>query len=280
MHLADYHVHTPLCRHASGWPSEMAARALELGFTELGLSDHNPMPEPFDDWRMDLSELPKYLEAVQQAREQFPQLTIRLGLECDYLPGREDWIEKLATLADWDYLIGSVHYLPEGWEVDHPKYIGRHAGHSEQIWDSYWKTYQACIRSGLFDFVAHPDLPKKFGHKPDGDLRRYYEPTVQALADTGVAYEINTAGLRKDCRELYPAAGFVEIAHSAGIPLLINSDAHAVAELGAGFAEATGMAWSAGYRQVARFEKRARYLVPLASESVHVHGVEKWEAAK
>ena len=264
MHLADYHVHTPLCRHASGWPADMAARALELGFTELGLSDHNPMPEPFDDWRMDLEDLPRYLDAVQEARERYPQLQIRLGLECDYLPGRESWIEQLAAMADWDYLIGAVHYLPEGWEVDHPRYIGRHAGQSAEIWDSYWKTYEACIRSRLFDFVAHPDLPKKFGHRPSGDLRRFYEPAVLALADTGLAYEINTAGLRKDCRELYPASRFVEMACTAGIPLLINSDAHAVPELGAGFQEARRLAWNSGCRKVARFEKRTRFLEPLA----------------
>jgi histidinol-phosphatase (PHP family) len=263
MHLADYHVHTPLCRHATGWPVEMAARAVELGFTELGISDHNPMPGPFDDWRMEIAELPKYLEAVQEAREQFPQLKIRLGLECDYLQGEEAWIEELAAMADWDYLIGSVHYLPEGWEVDHPKYIGRHAGNSEAIWDSYWATYRACIRSGLFDFVAHPDLPKKFGHKPVGDLSRYYEPTIQALADAGMAFEINTAGLRKKCCELYPADAFVHLAHKAGVPLLINSDAHAVEELGAGFSSGVQMAWNAGYRQVARFEKRVRHLVSL-----------------
>jgi histidinol-phosphatase (PHP family) len=263
MHTCDYHVHTPLCRHASGWPVELAARALELGIQELGFADHNPMPEPFDDWRMRIEELPRYLEAVQQAREQFPQLPIRLGLECDYLPGCEAWIETLAGMADWDFLIGSVHYLPEGWEVDHPKYLGRHEGNAEEIWASYWPAYERCIRSGLFDFVAHPDLPKKFGHRPGGDLRRYYEPSVNALAETGIAFEINTAGLRKECRELYPAPEFVRMAAEAGVPLLINSDAHSVLELGAGFEEAVILARESGFTQTARFERRRRRLVPL-----------------
>ncbi len=263
MPLADYHIHTPLCRHATGWPVDLAQRAVHLGFDEIGFADHNPMPALFDDWRMLFDELPQYLDSIAQARSQFPQLNIRLGLECDFLPGQEAWIEKLATLADWDFLIGSVHYLPEGWEVDHPKYIGRHAGAAEEIWTSYWKTYERCIRSGLFDFVAHPDLPKKFGFRPEGDLRRFYEPSIQALAECDLAFEINTAGLRKDCRELYPARQFLELAHEAGVPLLINSDAHAIEELGAGFPDALTLAREVGYKSVARFANRQRLCVPL-----------------
>lgn len=243
---------------------EYAARAVALGFEEIGFADHNPMPEPFDDWRMLREELPRYIEAVQEAREKFPSLTIRLGLECDFLPGKEARIEELAGMADWDYLIGSVHYLPEGWEVDHPKYISRHQdGNAGELWASYWRTYEQCIRSGLFDFVAHPDLPKKFGFRPQGDLRPFYEPAIAAMAERGVAFEINTAGLRKECRELYPAQEFLEMAHAAGVPLLINSDAHDPAELGAGFEEAVEAARSAGYSHAARYAGRRREAVAL-----------------
>ena len=243
---------------------EFATRAVELGFQEIGFADHNPMPEPFDDWRMLREELPRYLDAVEEARARFPQLTIRLGLECDYFPGREAWIEELAGMAKWDFLIGSVHYLPEGWEVDHPKYISRHqGGNVEELWASYWRTYGQCIRSRLFDFVAHPDLPKKFGFRPAGDLRPYYEPAIAALAECGVAFEINTAGLRKDCRELYPAQEFLTMTHAAGVPLLINSDAHDPAELGAGFEDAVAAAKEAGYTQLLRFAERQRSSVPL-----------------
>jgi histidinol-phosphatase (PHP family) len=215
------------------------------------------MREPFDDWRMLREELPRYIEAVEEARARFPQLTIRLGLECDFLQGGEQWIEELTGMAEWDFLIGSVHYLPEGWEVDHPKYIGRFRdGDVEAIWASYWRTYEQCIRSGLFDFVAHPDLPKKFGFRPTGDLRRFYEPALAALAETGTAFEINTAGLRKECRELYPAVEFLRLTRSAGVPLLINSDAHAPEEVGAGFAEAVAAAKQAGFTETLRFSRR------------------------
>lgn len=260
----DYHTHTPLCKHAAGHPREYAARAVELGLPELGLSDHSPMREPFDDWRMEWAEFPRYLEMVEEARTEFPTLPIRLGLEVDYLEGGEAWIEELAGKADFDYLIGSVHYLAPGWDVDNPKHISRFTeGSVEDIWALYFALYEKAIRTRLFDFMAHPDLPKKFGHRPLGDLRRFYEPVIQALADTGTAFEINTAGLRKDVREMYPAREFLELARTANVPLLINSDAHAPGEVGADFDKAIALAREAGYSETLRFEKRRRRSVPL-----------------
>jgi histidinol-phosphatase (PHP family) len=262
--LADYHMHTPLCRHAEGWPLDYARVAAERGLAEIGFSDHNPMPSPFDDWRMLIEELPRYLDAVAEARAAFPALKIKLGLECDFIPGQEKWIERLGGMAEWDYLIGSVHYLPGGWEVDNPKYIGRHSGSAcGDIWAGYWKTYGQCIASGLFDFVAHPDLPKKFGFRPAGDLRRYYEPAIAALAKAGIAFEINTAGLRKECAEQYPAMDFIELARGAAVPLVISSDAHKPDEVGHGFEAALALAKSAGYTETARFTRRARASVEL-----------------
>jgi histidinol-phosphatase (PHP family) len=262
--LADYHVHTPLCQHATGWPAEFARRALELGLGELGFSDHNPMPARFDEWRMLREDLPRYIEEVEMARAAFPQLTIRLGLECDFLDGREPWIEELRGLADWDFFIGSVHYLPDGAEVDNPKYLSRYRdGDVDAIWQAYWETYGRAVRSGLFDFMGHPDLPKKFGYRPAGDLRRFYEPAVAALADTRTPFEINTAGWRKDSREQYPAREFLDLAYAAQVPLLINSDAHAVTELGAGFPEAVALAKSAGFTRTARFHRREISFVVL-----------------
>jgi len=262
--MADYHLHTPLCRHAEGSPTEYAKAAVALGLEEIGFSDHNPMPANFDDWRMDIGDLPYYFDIVQEARVAYPALPIRLGLECDFIAGKEGWIEELAGKADWDYLIGSVHYIAPGWDVDNPKWIGRFEERPvEEIWGMYWKAYEQCIRSGLFDFVAHPDLVKKFGHRPKGDLRKYYEPSIAAAAEKNVAIEINTAGLRKPVGELYPSREFLEMAFAAGVPLLINSDAHAPQEVGMNFTEAVQAAKDAGYTHTARFHKRQRRFVPL-----------------
>jgi len=261
---ADYHTHTPLCLHAEGHPREYAAAALAAGLPELGISDHSPMPQYFDDWRMTWEQFPQYLQMVEEARAEFPQLPIRLGMEVDYLEGGEAWTEELSAKADFDYLIGSVHYIAPGWDVDNPKHISRFTGGDvNEIWTRYFELYEKAIRTRAFDFMAHPDLPKKFGYRPEGDLRRFYEPVIQALMDTCTAYEINTAGLRKDVREVYPARPFLEMAFSAGVPLLINSDAHMPGEVGASFDLAIQLAKDVGYQETALFEKRRRSFTPL-----------------
>ncbi len=261
---SDYHLHTPLCKHAEGHPREYAAMAQKLGLTEIGLSDHSPMLHYFDDWRMAWEEFPQYLEMVEETRAEFPTLPIRLGLEVDYLENGEKWIEELSGKASFDYLIGSVHYLAPGWDVDNPKHLSRFTDDSvEEIWSLYWRLYEKAIRTKLFDFMAHPDLPKKFGHRPKGDLRKYYEPVIQALVDTDTAFEINTAGLRKEVRELYPAREFLEMAFAAQVPLLINSDAHHPNEVGANFDKAYSLAREVGYTETLLYEKRRRKTVPL-----------------
>lgn len=262
--FADYHTHTPLCHHACGTPVDYVRAALACGLEEIGFADHNPMPQPFDDWRMDLADLPRYLELVEEARVSFPQIPVRLGLECDFIPGQEPWIEKLAGMASWDYLIGSVHYIAPGWAVDDPKHLSRFTDRpTEEIWALYWKAFEQCVRSRLFDFVAHPDLVKKFGFRPSGDLRCFYEPAIAALAETCTPMEINTAGLRKEVREIYPALEFLTMAREAGVRILINSDAHAPEEVGADFDAAAELAKQAGYSEVLRFEKRVSRSVPL-----------------
>ncbi len=259
MKTADYHVHTPLCRHATGDVSEYVKAAVAEGLDEIGFADHNPMPEPFDDWRMLLEEFPLYLEQVREARDAFPEIQVKLGMECDFIRGREDWIEELAGMADFDYLIGSVHYIAPGWAVDDPRWIGKFKEESvEEIWGVYWECYRQCAASGLFDILAHPDLVKKFGHRPAGDPRRYYEPTIAAASKSGAALEINTAGLRKPVAEMYPSLEFLRMARDAGVPIVISSDAHAPGEVGADFDKAIQLAREAGYTETAVFTGRER----------------------
>ena len=265
--FADYHLHTPLCRHANGEPIDYAKSALDTGLSEIGFSDHSPAKEDdFDDWRMLLSEFPENHHSVQAAKNGTHEISVNLGLEIDYFENDHAWIEQLSSLADFDYLIGSVHYIAPGFALDHPKWIGSWSGIAEveEIWTSYWKIYTNCARSGLFDLLAHPDLPKKFGHKPAGDLRRFYEPVIEAALETNTAIEINTVGWRKECAEQYPERDFLELMISAGLPISISSDAHAPEEVGMNFEEAASLASDIGFTHTVRFEKRARTEMPFS----------------
>src|ERR1039458_1161484 len=165
---ADYHMHTPLCRHASGEPVDYARRAVELGLTEIGFSDHSPMRrDDFDNWRMRADQLDEYVAKVRLAQKTFPQLTIRLALEVDYLPGHEDWIRQLAARHPWDYFIGSVHYVSESWDIDNPAEIAKWKGREPmEVWTAYFERLTLAAESGLFQIIGHADLPKKFGIRP------------------------------------------------------------------------------------------------------------------
>jgi len=257
---ADYHTHTPLCMHAEGEPEAFVQAAIATGITEYGISDHAPaIPEPFDDWRMLENQLPNYLEWIARARaEAGDQLPIRAGLECDWLIGCEPWIETLATKHNWDYLIGSVHYLSD-WDFDNPAWLKKWATTDiDEAWDLYWQTYINMAKSKLFDVLAHPDLIKKFNYHPKGDLRRYYEPAIEAIANSGCIIELNTAGWHKPCAEAYPASQFLELACSAGISLILSSDAHAPSEIARDFPQAIAIAKQAGYTETVLLNQHQR----------------------
>jgi histidinol-phosphatase (PHP family) len=262
---ADYHMHTPLCHHATGMPTEYAARAVALGFTEIGFSDHSPMPKDgFDEWRMEFSRLDDYVASVHQARKDHPQLIIKLALEVDYLPGQEDWIRKLASLHPWDYLIGSVHYISESWAIDSPHQLAEWKKHDPfEVWSRYFDWLTRAVESGLFDIIGHADLPKKFGIYPNRDCTPLFDPFIKAAAKHDVAMELNTAGLRKDCKEIYPSRQIVELAKAHNVAIIFGSDAHAPGEVGMNFTEAVALARSVGYTHCRRFTQRRFEEVPI-----------------
>jgi histidinol-phosphatase (PHP family) len=260
---ADYHLHTPLCRHATGGPSEYAARAVAIGLTEIGFSDHSPMPrEDFDDWRMYASQLDEYVAQVRRVQKDFPQLTVRLALEVDYLPGYEDWIRELAARHPWDYFIGSVHYVSDSWAIDNPRKISEwEKRDTSKVWHAYFDRLTMAAETGFFEIIGHVDLPKKFGHRPPQDCLALYEKFLNAAKKHDCAIELNTAGLRKDCREIYPGRQILELAFQKGVPIAFGSDAHAPGEVGMNFAEAIRLARGVGYRESCRFAKRKRQMV-------------------
>jgi len=257
---ADYHTHTPLCRHATGEPTELAAQAVRLGLEEIGFSDHSPMPrDNFDDWRMNAGDLDAYIALVEQARRDHPSLVIKLALEVDYFPGGEDWVRELAARHPWDYLIGSVHYVSDSWAVDNPAQLSQWKNREPmEVWSAYFERLTLAAESGLFDIIGHADLCKKFAIYPQQDCTPLFTRFLQAVKRNGLALEINTAGLRKDCREIYPSPRLVHLAAQLGVPITFGSDAHAPNEVGLNLAEAVQLARDAGYTQYCRFTRRQR----------------------
>ena len=270
--LTDYHVHLrPDDRDASFADAFSAANveryrdaADAAGIGELGVSEHvhrfvqclEIWDHPF--WREQATDdIDAYRDYVRDETD------LRLGLEVDYVPGREDRTQNLIERCDLDYVIGSVHFLGD-FAVDWDRFDIWETGRSpDAVWTRYFETLAQAARSGLFDVLAHPDLVKMWGvTRPSvhGDLRRYYEPALDAIAETGVAIEVSTAGLRKPVGEIYPAPDFLRAAVAAGAPVALSSDAHVPAHIGFEFERALALLADCGVTELATFERRARRL--------------------
>ena len=262
---ADYHMHTPLCLHAQGEPSEYAARAVQLGFEEIGFSDHSPMKQDdFDNWRMRADQLDEYVEGVRKARRDHPNLIIKLALEVDYFPNGHDWIQELSGRHPWDYLIGSVHYVSESWAIDDPQMLAEWRQRDPgEVWRIYFERLTMAAESGFFDIIGHADLCKKFSFRPEGDCSPLYDRFLTAAHRTGTAIELNTSGLRKACREIYPSREILERAFRAHVAITFGSDAHAPQEVGQDFDRATTLAQSVGFTHWQCFTARQSTAVGL-----------------
>ena len=175
---------------------------------------------------------------------------------------------NLLEARDFDYVVGSVHFVREG-AVDMDDYSVWDSGRSaEQIWQRYFQTIGEAARSGLFDVLAHPDLVKVWGGErplPEGDLRRYYELAIDGIADSGIAVEVSTAGLRKRVQEIYPAPAFLEMCLEAGAPVALSSDAHRPEDIGADYDRALELLEQLGVGELCVFEHRERRLEPIGA---------------
>ena len=213
---------------------------------------------------MRADQLDEYVEKIQKARSDHPTLTIRLSLEVDYLPGHEDWIRELAARHPWDYLIGSVHYLANAWDLDNPSKISEWKKRDAfDVWSAYFERLTMAAETKFFEIIGHADLPKKFKFYPDRDCTPLFTRFLKAAKKSDTAIELNTAGLRKDCREIYPSPAFLRLAHTEGVPITFGSDAHAPAEVGQDFPAALELARATGYTHRCEFHHRHRTLVPL-----------------
>jgi histidinol-phosphatase (PHP family) len=263
--LIDYHMHTRLT-DGVGVPLDYAKVALERGLDEIGCADHAPLGNPDPDergrgWTMKFSDLDTYVDWVRKAQADVPSLSIKLGLEVDFIPGREDWIRELAAMHPWDFFLGSVHYLGD-FPVDRSAQDWKNED-VEGRWREYFDIWTQAARSRLFDSLAHPDLPKKFNFRPKTDFTKVYEDALRGVAASDVAIELSTAGLRKPCKEIYPGEAFLKIARRLNIPITLGSDAHVPQDVGRDFGKAAAFARACGYDRISRFTLRKRELVKL-----------------
>jgi len=274
--LTDYHLHlrpdepdTPPERYFTAENVDRyLAAAAEAGIEELGVSEHvYRFRQALDIWRHPFWE--------EQARDDLDQYcefvrgtSLRLGVECDFVPGAEDRTAELLAARDFDYVVGSVHFVGER-AVDHEGWDAWAGGDDpDEVWRRYFEALAECARCGLFDILAHPDLVKVWGRGrplPERDPRAFYEPAVEAIAESGIAVEVSTAGLRKPAGEIYPAPGFAEMCVDAGAAFALSSDAHLPDQVGYRYDLALDFLDGLGVTEICAFEGRARRLEPLSA---------------
>ena len=262
--LLDYHMHTPLCKHAVGEPEDYVRRAMARGLDEIGFSDHNPMPDGYDaDFRMSVEQFPGYVEKIIDVQRKFPAFPVKLGLEADFHEGCEEFVRETTNEYDFDYVIGSVHYLRD-WPMDNPEHQARFAERDVfDIYREYFEKVERLAASGLYDILGHPDVVKKFGHRPSRSIDDLVGRTLAAVEKAGMSLDVNTSGLRRPAKEIYPSRRFLELAREAGVTVTLGSDAHRPEEVGEGFAEAVALLKSVGYGEIQRYSGREKEAVNL-----------------
>ena len=255
MALVDYHIHTWLCKHASGDPEEYMAAAAEAGLDGIGIADHFPWPAGYDEkHRMTPREFPAYKKIVEDLRSKAPAgLNILFAAEVDWVPGHMNESFEVFAKEDFDYVIGSIHFVDD-LPFDHPdhKAVWFTEGRPALIWRRYYELMIDMVASGKFDIIGHFDLPKKFGVRPppEAEVEPLMDNIIAIAADLEVAVEINTSGLRKPVVEMYPSIDILKKMAKLGVMIVLGSDAHAPEEVAMDFDKAVEIAREAGFKYI------------------------------
>ncbi|HEX6461141.1 MAG TPA: histidinol-phosphatase HisJ family protein [Thermoleophilaceae bacterium] len=272
--LTDFHVHLRPDEHPSdasryftrGSAERYREVASERGIELLGVAEHvHRFRQCLDVWRHPFWERNAVDDLDEYCRFVREETDLKLGIEADFVAGGEDRMANLLDAREWDYVVGSVHFLRDS-AVDMDEWDVWESGDPEKVWRRYFETLGEAARSGMFDILAHPDLVKVWGAerpRPEGDLRRFYDLAMDGIGESDVAIEVSTAGLRKPVGEIYPAPAFLEMCLEAGRPVALSSDAHVPDQLGFRYEEAVEMLGAMGVTEIADFERRQRRMVPL-----------------
>ncbi len=252
----DLHNHT-LYSHGRNTPRQMWQAAQEKGVELFGFSEHSPRPLDYtytQEYRDRLTKyFPQYVREVQELQQEFPGQVL-FGMEMDWFDNELEFIQKSLGEYDFDYLIGSVHFLKQ-WGYDDQ------ASHWECLsveqcyehYNQYFTTLTNMANSGLFNIAAHLDLIKIFSIdifrqwivKPNNI--KLVGDALSVIKQQGMALEISSAGLRKMCREIYPCKEIMTLAADMALPISFASDAHNVHDVAADFDKLEAYARVYGY---------------------------------
>ncbi len=291
--MLDYHLH--LWEHSRadvGFALDQVAayceRAASLGVSEVALTEHafrfrdvlnsvggvaiRAGHEPSADFAEYFnfharSELAHYVEFAQRARDE--GLPVRVGLEVDLYRGRMSPLGEYLSQFPFDVLIGSVHWLDE-WlfdDLDSDVQMSQWRRRDvDEVWREYGEAMEELADSGVVDVLAHPDVIKVAGFRPE-DPSALWNVIVESAMRTGLSVEVSSAGWFKPAKEPYPAPGLLDRLVANGVGLTTASDAHRLDRVAARFDELRGLLTLRGVNTLDGYDRRRRRRVPLGGES-------------
>ncbi len=266
----DYHMHLERGAQTVSYIELFMAKAAGVGIIEIGVTEHlyrfrEARNILWDDYvaSRSVNTVGSHVSLIERARE--AGIPVKLGIEADYVPGKEREIERVLKMFPLDYAIGSVHWL-DGWAFDlNPRdWEGRSV---EAVYRKYYETLGRAAESGLFDVIGHPGNIAYFGHRaPASLLFDLEEEFLSRVARLPVALEINSGGLIRPAKELFPRPDMARRIAERGIPVTTGSDAHRPEDVGNDFPNLYRQMREWGFREVLTFERRQRLprAIPLA----------------
>lgn len=262
--MVNYHNHTSLCGHAEGSMEEYVLAAVKNGMKEFGFSDHAPLPEHL---REGISMLPEeaehYISEVLMVKEKFHgAIDVKLGFETDF-PMFDTFKRSYLTDPRVDFITGSVHFIGD-WGVDNPDQVERYNDRPiDDIYRDYYSLLEKLADYRFCDIVGHFDLIKKFGHRAESDMTPIIRRIAKKMSAHGIAVEINTSGLYKPVKEIYPSDEIIKILFEENVPVTLGSDSHSPDDVCRGYEPAISKIKNAGYRKISGFTGRVRHEISV-----------------
>lgn len=272
---ADYHIHTAYCGHARGKVDEYVRAAIQLQMDEICFSDHlfryylDPQErKKYWDWCMPEEVFDSYIEDVLLAQKMYPEIKIRLGIEADYIPGKETELEKVLKRGPFDHVIGSIHCIPEfGWS----HFVEYKGLDTMETYRLFFKHLVKAAETDLFTSIGHPDFIWRYFPWPEDhreDILSLMEELIDAAAkNKKISIEANAntvlwiAANNPEGIEYFDL--FFKRVRKKNVPVTLGSDCHKPLGLAAGFGEMIDMLKCLGFKKSAIFRKKKMKMIKL-----------------
>ncbi len=271
--MIDYHLHTDYTWDARGKVEDYCKVAKEKNFREIAFTNHfNILKLKIPGQSILPVQIQEHFKNIERAREEF-NLKIKAGLEVDYWRSEHAKIEKILNEYEFDFLIGSVHYV-DGILVGGPlkeaiKFLKNKS--MFEVYKLYFDRVIETVESNLFDVLAHPDYIRKnavkfFGRElPFERYRELVEKVIEALLANNMGIEINTSGFYHRINDFFPSLEFLQLCLEAGIKIItVGSDAHSPERVGDRIKEALQRLKEVGFKKICLFKRRKSKEIPIS----------------